>query len=67
MNPSFTSLVFVIGAAGGIGSALSSARGAKLVLAGRNAESLNTCDALASVAASSSRPASVAANAVTVC
>ncbi len=46
MNPSFTSLVFVIGAAGGIGSDLSSARGAKLVLAGRNVESLNTCDAV---------------------
>lgn len=43
MNPSSPSLVFVIGAAGGIGSALCrrlATRGAKLVLAGRNAETL---------------------------
>jgi NAD(P)-dependent dehydrogenase (short-subunit alcohol dehydrogenase family) len=43
VTPSSPSLVFVIGAAGGIGSALCrrlAARGAKLVLAGRNAETL---------------------------
>lgn len=48
VNLSSPSLVFVVGAAGGIGSAFCrrlAARGAKLVLAGRNAETLRALKA----------------------